>query len=538
MKPESIDKWRLPQKSIPKIFAQLVEQYRDDIALVFGKKQWTYGTLNERANRLAHYLISLNFTPETLIAISVERSEDLVIGILGILKAGYAYVPIDPGTPTDRIAFLLSDTATPLLLTQKKLQDRFPHSVTQFYLEQEEILNQQPVDNPDIPISPNHLIYTIYTSGSTGKPKGVQIEHRQVINLVQGQIDFVQHPVKRFLYAYSFAFDGSVLLLFWTLLQGATLVIAPEELEKDLGALATFIQQQRISHLLTFPSLYGLLLREHTPEKLQTLESVSVAGEACPGALVKLHHQLLPKTKLLNQYGPTEATVGATIYETPPNFKRLKTPIGRCIERVEIYLLDEHLQQVAEGTIGEIYIGGAGVARGYLNRPALTTERFIANPFGEGRLYKTGDLGKRLPDGNLDFIGRADFQVKLRGYRIEPGEIEAVLLQHPKLQEAIVVLHGKKATEQRLVAYLVAAPPSTPNINELRGFISQYLPEYMIPASYVFLSEMPLNTSGKVDRKALPEPSRARPPLEQAYEAPNTPLEKLLVKKWEKTTRD
>ncbi len=523
---------------IHSLFEYQVTVTPNSIALVFGTKELTYAELNSKANQLAHFLSAQNIAPETLIAISTERSLEMIIGILGILKAGAAYVPLDPKSPKDRLAYMLDEIDTPFLLTQKKLVPHFPSSQKTkiFCLDTDwKTIEQYSTENLDKPVEEDHLIYTIFTSGSTGKPKGVQVEHKNVANLIEAQIDFVQHPVKRFLYAYSFAFDGAVLLIYWTILQGATLVIAEEDLEKDISKVAAYIQQMQISHLLTFPSLYSLLLEHAKPNQLASLESISVAGEACPGALVKRHHKRLNNAKLLNQYGPTEATVGCSIYSTPSDFDGVKVPIGKAIKNAQLYILDDQLNKVPTGVSGEIYIGGKGVARCYLNRPDLTAERFIQNPFSSDptdRLYKTGDLACFLEDGNIDFIGRTDYQVKLRGYRIELGEIEAIIAEHDLIRDTAVTIIGDTTESQKLVAYIVLKKDASLTNSQLRSSLAKQLPEYMIPASFVFLDNMPLTTAGKIDRKALPEPSQDRPDLEHAYIAPSSKVEQYLAKQW------
>ncbi|HFB99574.1 MAG TPA: amino acid adenylation domain-containing protein, partial [Phaeodactylibacter sp.] len=449
-----------------------------------------------------------------------------------------AYVPIDPNYPEERIHFMLHDTGAKVLLTQSHLQSKIPapENCKVICLDSDwGKIKKQDTSKLFDKTLPGNLIYTIYTSGSTGNPKGVQIEHRNVVNLIQGQLEKVQHPVQRFLYAYSFAFDGSVLLIWWTLLQGATMVIAPEGLEKDVQRFGDFIGKNKISHLLTFPSVYAILLEQVNVNRLLSLESVSVAGEACPANLVLQHRAILPKTKLLNQYGPTEATVGATIYEVPKNFNEEKVPIGKPINNVEVFILNENLEKLPVGKIGEIHIGGKGVARGYLNRKKLTKEKFIHNPFSKkkkNRLYKTGDLGKYLPDGNIDFIGRADHQVKLRGYRIELGEVEAVISQHRNIRESIVNIFGKKATNQKLIAYLTLKTGATLTATELREFLLEKLPEYMVPSTFIFLEKMPYATSGKIDRKKLPLPTNERPELKEKFIASETPIQDWLTQLW------
>ncbi len=527
----------LPEElCIHELFAAQAQRTPDAVALVFGKQEMTYRQVDQRANQLAHFLVDQGMTIESLVAISLHRSFEMFIGILGIQKAGAAYVPIDPAMPTERFAFIFSDTRAQVCLTQTSLKNKFTfHSeINVICLDQWESIATFPTTAPNIAVTPENLIYTIYTSGSTGQPKGVQVEHRSVRNLIQAQINYVQHPVKRFLYAYSFAFDGAVLLIYWTLLDGGTLVIAPESLEKDISNLASFIYNQQISHLLTFPSLYNLLLNKAASKQLNTLESVSVAGEACPAALVSRHHSIFVDTNLFNQFGPTEATVGCSIFTTTPDFKGDKVPIGKAIENTFLYVLNEQLQPVEAGETGEIFIGGAGVARGYLNRPELTARKFIKNPFGPaGNIYATGDLGRWLPDGNLDFMGRKDHQIKLRGYRIELGEVEAKINGLPAVLDTAVLLKGDNSETQKLVAYLVLKNGGSLTIGQLRDQLSEKLPAYMIPAAMVVLDKMPLTTAGKIDRKALPEPSRERPILETSYEAPQTALEKYLTNLWQ-----
>ncbi len=527
----------LPEElCIHELFAAQARRTPDAVALVFGEAEMTYQEVDRRANQLAHCLIHQGVTIESLVAISLHRSFEMFIGILGIQKAGAAYVPIDPTTPAERLAFIFADTKARICLTQENLKNKLAvHTeVATISLDQWETIASFPDTAPAVAVGPDNLIYTIYTSGSTGQPKGVQVEHRSVRNLIQAQIDYVQHPVKRFLYAYSFAFDGAVLLIYWTLLDGGTLVIAPESLEKDISNLASFIYNQQISHLLTFPSLYNLLLNKAASKQLSTLESVSVAGEACPAALVSQHHSVFVDTKLLNQFGPTEATVGCSIFTTPRDFSGDKVPIGKAIDNTFLYVLNEQLEPVAIGETGEIFIGGAGVARGYLNRPKLTAEKFIKNPFGPaGNMYATGDLGRWLPDGNLDFMGRKDHQVKLRGYRIELGEVEAKISGLSAILDTAVLLKGKDPSSQKLVAYLVLKNGTSLTMGQLRHQLSKTLPAYMIPAAMVILEKMPLTTAGKIDRVALPEPSQQRPILETTYEAPTTVLEKYLTDLWQ-----
>lgn len=526
--------------SIHDLFADQVEATPHATALVFHDQEMSYLQLSQKANQLANFLLAKGLTPETKVAICVERSFEMIIGILGIIKAGGAYVPIDPGYPQERMLFMLEDTAAPILLTQKHLESKLPQntSCSVFNLDEHwPTINNYSTNTPQVDSSTNHLIYTIYTSGSTGKPKGVMIEHRNLINLLQGEINFYDKKIERYLFTYSFSFDGAALLIWGTLLQGATLVLATQDLEKDVHQLATFIQKEQITHILTFPSLYALILDQVNPDLLVKVKSVSVAGETCPGALVQKHYNLFPHTYFLNQYGPTEATVGASIFIAPPDFSNTKVPIGKTIDDVEIYILDENANQLPVGEVGEIYIGGKGVARGYLNRPKLNAQKFLNDPFSDeknARMYRTGDLGKLLQDGNYDFVGRADEQIKLRGYRIELGEIEATLSTHPCVREAVVNLWGEHAEEKKLIAYFTVQKDTKVSSSQLRNFLSEKLPEYMIPARFIYRSQLPVALSGKIDRKALGAPGKERPSLEQAYVAPQNKLQQQLVRRWEK----
>ncbi|MEO1410702.1 MAG: amino acid adenylation domain-containing protein [Bacteroidota bacterium] len=522
--------------NVPDRFAACVAQTPRATALVFRDRQLTYLELSERANQLAHHLQAQGIGPDSLVAICVERSVEMIVGILGILKAGGAYLPLDPHYPLERLRFLLDDAQPLLLLTQAHLLPQLPtdKNLPTLCLDRDwPMIARAPQYDPEHQLRSDNLAYAIYTSGSTGRPKGVLVEHRNLLNLIRGQAHFVQHRLERYLFAYSFAFDGAVLLIWSCLLEGATLVLAEENLEKDLTQLADFIRAQGITHLLTFPSLYALLLDRAASQALPSLVSVSVAGEVCPAALVRRHHELLPGTHLFNQYGPTEATVGASIFRTSPDFGEERVPIGRAIEGVQLYVLDEQLRVLPDGVTGELYIGGRGVARGYHRRPALTAERFVPDPFTPGqRLYRTGDLGRRRSDGHYDFLGRVDHQIKLRGYRIELGEIEALLLRLEGVREAAVVVWGEKAEEQQLVAF-VALQQGTPEAtDDLRAALTAHLPEYMLPSRIFFREQLPLAPSGKVDRQSLATPRTERPALAQSYAAPRHPLEAYLCTTW------
>lgn len=542
-------------KCIHQLFEERVKRTPDNIAVAFENQKLTYRELNDRANQLAHYLQKLGVKPEVMVGICVERSLYTIVGILGILKAGGAYVPLDPTYPQERLAFMLSDTQTPVLLTQQRLVESLPeHKAKTICLDTEwETIAQQSKENPTSEITAENLVYVIYTSGSTGKPKGVEITHRNLVHSTTARIKYYQEPVTSFLLLSSFAFDSSIAGIFWTLCQGGILLLPEEGLQRDLPGLIKSLAQNNPSHLLCLPSLYALLLEQAKPEQLASLRTAIVAGEPCPKTLVIRHLELLPKTSLFNEYGPTEGTVWSSVYKCDSSELRTQVSIGRPIANTQIYILDSHLRPVPLGVSGELYISGDGLARGYLNRPELTAEKFIQNPFrdfrfliddiesneasnnpklGE-RLYKTGDLARYLPDGNIEFLGRIDHQVKIRGFRIELGEIEAVLNLHPFVRSLAVIAREDEPGNKRLVAYIVPHQGQSLTTSDLRRFLQEKLPDYMVPSAFVSLKALPLMPNGKVDIKALPAPEFVRSEL-SVFVAPRTPVEKTLASIWAK----
>ncbi|NJM70750.1 MAG: non-ribosomal peptide synthetase [Scytonema sp. RU_4_4] len=490
----------------------------------------------------------LGVGPDLPVALCVERSLEMIVGILGILKAGGAYLPLDPTYPPENLAFMLEDAQVPVLLTQARLVADLPaHTAQTVCLDSDwHIIAQESPEKPCSTSTLENLAYIIYTSGSTGQPKGVLVTQQNLVHSTLARIAYYSKPVTSFLLIPSFAFDSSVACIFWTLCQGSTLVLFQEGSQRDIWQLTKLIVQHQVSHWLSVPSLYSTLLDTIDPDLLVSLHTVIVAGESCATELVERHRQLLPHTSLFNEYGPTEATVWSSVYNCQNHDLKNSVPIGRPIANTQIYLLDSHLQPVPIGVPGEVYIGGLGLARGYLNRPELTAQKFIANPFSEepnARLYKTGDLGRYLPDGNIEFLGRIDHQVKLRGYRIELTAIEAILQQHPVVREAVVTLREEESGSKRLVAYVVPQQKPAPATNELRSFLRQKLPEYMIPNAFVILEELPLTPSGKVDRQSLPasEQVKSQPEMlvqeestaEQTnYVAPRTVVEEALATIW------
>ncbi|MEH2082701.1 MAG: amino acid adenylation domain-containing protein [Nostoc sp.] len=523
-------------KCIHHLFEEQVERTPNNIAVTFSGQKLTYYELNARANQMAHYLQRLGVGKEVLVGICVERSLEMIVGILGILKAGGAYIPLDPNYPSERLAFILEDTKTPVFLTQQRLLSVLPtHNAQTICLDTAwEIIAQESQENPPIKTHSENLAYVIYTSGSTGKPKGVQIAHRHLVNSTTARITYYQEPVSSFLLLSSFAFDSSIAGLFWTICSGGILCLPQEGLQLDIPKLLELIVQNHVSHLLSLPSLYTILLQEAKPEHLISLRTVIVAGESCPAELVEHHYQLPSKPSFFNEYGPTEGTVWSSVYHCCSQQLKGQVSIGQPIANTQIYLLNSHLQPVPVGVIGEVYISGDGLARGYLNQAVLTSEKFIPNPFSDRpgmRLYKTGDLARYLSDGNIEFLGRLDQQVKIRGYRIELGEIEAVLSQHPEVREVVVIAQKDELQDMRLVAYLVANQQPVSLISELRRYLLDQLPEYMVPSAFVLLKEMPLLPNGKVDRRVLPDQPQLN--LEENFVAPETELEQTIAIIWQ-----
>ncbi len=513
----------------------------DAVAVVYAGQRLSYGELNARANRLARHLSGLGVGPETRVGLYVERSAEAIVGILGILKAGGVYVPLNLGQPGERLAEILTDCDASVLLTQERWLEKLPEGIAQVLcLDHDWPDAAEPAAEPSPAlVRPLNAAYLIYTSGSTGKPKGVAVSHANAVASTLARFRFYPEPLDGFLLLSAFAFDSSVAGIFWTLSRGGRLCIPPEGSHQDVEALADLVARERLTHLLCLPSLYGLLLDCTDRGRLDVLRVAIVAGEACPPDLAAKHYQSLPGTRLYNEYGPTEGTVWCSGYELPAATAEpdRSVSIGRPIANTRIYLLDARLNPVPVGVPGELCIGGAGVARGYHERPDLTVERFVPAPFGAGpgaRLYRTGDLACWRPDGTLEFLGRIDHQVKIRGFRIEPGEVEARLRQHPKVREAVVVAREDVPGHKRLAAYLVSNAPTAEEPGEseiLRAFLKEALPDYMIPTAFVRLDRLPLTPNGKLDRKALPVPETG-PRLADQYVAPRNAAEDTLARLW------
>ncbi|BAZ20878.1 amino acid adenylation domain-containing protein [Kalymmatonema gypsitolerans NIES-4073] len=524
--------WNSTQADYPKqlclhqLFEQQVEKTPDAVAAVFDSQQLTYSNLNAKANQLAHHLVSLGVGPEVLVAICAERSTDMLVGLLAILKAGGAYVPLDPIYPPERLAYILEDSCARVLLTQQAVADKLPDFKGRVVYLDSDLPISQSSSNPNSNVCGENLAYAIYTSGSTGRPKGVQICHRAVVNFLTSMADQPGIVPEDVLVAVTtITFDIAALELFLPLSTGARVVLTPDLMVdggQSTAALATS----------------SATVMQGTPATWRTLMQVGFVGNPqlkilCGGEALsrELATQLLERAdSLWNMYGPTETTIWSAVSQVQAGSSVF---IGQAIANTQFYILDTNLQPVPVGVAGELHIGGDGLARGYLNRPELTAEKFIPDPFGEAgsRLYKTGDLVRYKTDGNIEYIGRIDYQVKVRGFRIELPEIEALLSQHPTVQQAVVIAK-EIAGDKRLVAYLVPQAEAAPATGELRSFLKQQLPEYMVPSYFVVLESLPLTPNGKVDRKALPDPEHTRVEAE-AYVAPRNEIERLLSSVWQ-----
>lgn len=525
---QQVASWNATRKTYPKdtcvpqLVALQAHLKPDAVALVDGDEVLSYRELNRRANQLAHHLRTLGVGPNVLVGVCIERSFEMVVGLLGILKAGGAYMPLDPGYPPERLAFMIEDARVPVLVTQSHLVARLSRSNTHLVCLDEQ--SQQPDSDLPLSASPSDVAYVIYTSGSTGQPKGVQITHDSLLNLVYWhQRAFSVTAGDRATQFASPAFDATGWELWPYLTIGASVYLFREDARVSPELCRDWLIQNGIT--ITF---------------LPTALAESVMALAWPAATAlrflltgadALHHyppSTLPFT-LVNNYGPTEATVVATSGPVPPSEQDGTAPsIGRPIDNAQVYILDEQMQQMPVGIPGELYIGGAGLAKGYLNRPELTAEKFIAHPFSDepgARLYKTGDLVCWLSDGQIAFLGRIDHQIKIRGYRIEPGEIVSVLDSLPAIQASVVIAREDTPGDKRLVAYVVPVPCARISASFLRDMLAKRLPDYMIPAVFVQLDTLPLTPNGKVDRDALPAPNTMNTVRDDSVALPVTPTE-------------
>ena len=526
---------------IHKLFEQQAERSPDAMALMYEGQSLTYRQLNERANQLAHYLQSREVKPETRVGLFMERSLEMVVGMLAIIKAGGAYVPLDASWPLERVASILKDAGATILLTQRHLLTTIPAGdMTLLSLDDGwETFEQESKENPSSPVIPENAIYVIYTSGSTGAPKGVVVEHQQMLNYVHAIRERLELPsVVNFALVSTLAADLGYTVLYPSLCTGGCLHIISAQLTADSRAFSDYFKQHSIDCLKITPSHLASLLKVVDEQIVISCRHLILGGETCHWTLVETIRELMPNSQIHNHYGPTETTVGVSTYPTQEGSKVASStvPLGKPLANEEIYILDKQLQPVPVGLAGELYIGGKGLSRGYLNRAEFTAERFIPNPHGAaqgGRLYRTGDKARYLPDGNIEFLGRFDHQVKVRGYRIELGEIEVLLAAHPDVAEAVVVARDETVGGKQLVAYVTADRGAAIDIGQLRGYLRGHLPEYMVPAAFVVIDAIPLTSNGKVDRRALPAPPQRYETASAVYEAPRTDIEKSVVHVWQ-----
>ena len=541
-----IFKWNDTRSTYPdhtglhRLIEKQVERTPDNTALIFADQKRSYRELNNEANQLAHRLQQAGVGADTLVGVSMERSLEMVVALLAILKAGGAYVPLDPSYPAERLAYMIEDAQVPILLTQTSVRERLPQSDA-LTLDIDSGWNAsatEPIDNPTSNVQAENLAYMIYTSGSTGKPKGVMNTHRGVCN----RLNWMQQAYKlssndRVLQKTPFSFDVSVWEFFWPLLTGAGLVIAKPGGQQDPTYLVGLIKEQQVTTLHFVPSLFQVFLQEKGLEGCSSLKHIVTSGEALTLEQQENFFLRFPiGVELHNLYGPTEAAIDVSHWECKREEKQRSIPIGYPIANIQLHILNAALQPTPIGVAGELHIGGVGLARGYHNRPELNAEKFIHNPFSQekgSRLFKTADLARYRADGAIEFLGRIDHQVKIRGFRIELGEIETVLSQHPALKDVVVVAREDIPGNKRLVAYLVAAAPNAqPALEELRAFLKEKLPEYMVPAVFMFLEALPLSPNGKVNRRVLPAPDTERPDLQVTFVAPRTDTEERLADIW------
>src|SRR6202795_5112105 len=495
--------------TLPELFAAQAARSPEAVAVVFGEQRLSYAALDARANQLAHHLRNLGVGPEVVVGLCVERSLEMLVGLIGILKAGGVYLPLDPSYPSARLAFMLEDAGAPVLLTQAALLDQLPaYGVRIIELDADgPAIARQPTTAPGNTLHPHNAAYVIYTSGSTGKPKGVVVNHQNIVRLVHKANYVDLHADDVFLHLAPLAFDASTFEIWGALLNGARIVIYPDGVV-DLPRLRSVIAQQQISVLWLTAALFQQEV-DGDVEALAGVRQLLAGGDVLSVPHVRRVIEALPGCTSINGYGPTEGTTFSACFAVPDVAAIADTvPIGRPITNTQVYVLDGGLEPVPIGVVGELYVAGTGLGRGYVGRCGLTAERFVANPFGMAgsRMYRTGDLARWRRDGVLEFLGRADHQVKLRGFRIEPGEIEAVLLRHPAVAQAVVVAREDAPGQKRLVAYVVAGADREIDVAALRGQLGASLPDYMVPSGIVVLASFPLTPNGKLDRGGLPAP--------------------------------
>jgi amino acid adenylation domain-containing protein len=523
------------------LFDNQAKETPDAVALVCGEDSITYDELNTRANQMGHYLQRRGVGPEIRVGLCLSRSIEMIVALLGILKAGGAYVPLDPKFPRERLASVAQDADLRLILTQGQFQERVSGlGAEHICLDADgSAIGQEKESTPESRGRADSLAYVIFTSGSTGRPKGVEVEHRQVLNYVDGILEQLRLPAgSGFAMVSPLTADLGHTVLYPALTTGGTLHVISEEQALDASALGAYFKHHRPDCLKIVPSHLATLLTSPDPAEVLPEKCLVLGGEACPWDLIEKIRFLRPGCRVINHYGPTETTVGVTTYQVeatdPTTSRSPSVPIGRPLPNSQVYILDPDRNPVPVGVSGEIYVGGRGLARGYANAPELTAERFVPHPYSEepgARLYRTGDRARFRPDGTIEFLGRIDHQVKLRGFRIELGEIETALKQHQRVHAAVVAVRENEGGEKRLVAYVVPGQGLL-SPDDLRQFLRRTLPEYMVPTVFVMLEELPLTPNGKVDRRHLPEPDDSLTGPLEGLVPPRNPMEATLVEIW------
>jgi len=521
-------------KCVHEVFEAQAALSPESTALVFAGKQLTYGELNARANQLAHFLKRFNVGPDVPVSICMNRSNEMIIGLLAILKAGGAYVPLDAGYPAERLEFMLADSRVSVLLTEQTLLSRLPRNISKILcLDTDwELITGEPRNNLQTESNAENLAYIMYTSGSTGQPKGVAVPHRAINRLVLNTNYLERGSLDRVAQISNISFDAATFEIWGPLLNGGQLIGISNDVALSPQDFARELREHRISGMFLTAALFNQLSAE-VQGAFAELHTLIVGGEALDPKWTRAVLKNGPPRRLLNGYGPTENTTFSCchiIEEVPEGATNV--PIGRPIANTTVYVLDPYLNPAPVSIAGNLYVGGDGLARGYWNRPEITTASFIPNPYGPGLLYKTGDRARYLPGGVIEFLGRQDGQVKIRGFRIEPSEVEAILNRHPDVRECAVITTLTDSGQKRLTAYFVPAGKQV-TASELREFLGEKLPQYMIPATFVQLPRLPLTPNGKLDRKALPEPDQARPELQKTYVSPRDPVEHQLTNIWE-----
>ena len=531
------------------LFAKQTEQTPDAIAVACGDKQLTYKQLNARANQLARHLRRLGISPEVLVGVCMERSIETVVGLLGILKAGGGYVPLDPAYPKGRLAYILEDSRAKVLITQEglRLAKELSQGIQVIYLDRDreaiESESEEDLDEGEVGAGPDNVAYAIYTSGSTGLPKGVLGLHRGAINRFRWMWEtYPFEPGEVCCQKTALNFVDSIWETFGPLLRGLPLVVIPDAVLKDPATFVAALAESGVTRLVLVPSLLRVLL-DTVPDldrKLPRLKVWATSGEALSPELARRWRERLPGRTLLNIYGSSEVSADVTYHDLSISEDPWRVPIGRPIANTQVYLLDAHGEPVPVGVAGEVYVGGANLARCYLDRPDLTAERFVPDPFGGepgARLYRMGDLARYLSDGSLEYLGRADHQAKIHGFRIEPDEVAGTLAQHEAIRECVVIVREDTPGDKRLVAYAVPREPEGVMVSDLRLFLKQKLPDYMVPSAFVLMQALPLTPSGKVDRRALPAPEPGGVHEAGSYVAPRDAIESVMAGIWAEMLR-